>query len=105
MIQAKNVHIIGIGGIGTSAVAKWWKEQGATVTGSDVHQNELILELQKMGIDVRLGHFAENVPDVCDLIIHSRAVSATNVERQVASERNITDISYPQFLGQLAKNY
>ncbi len=105
MIQAKNVHIIGIGGIGTSAVAKWWKEQGAAVTGSDVHQNELVLELEKMGIDVRLGHFAENVPIECDLTIHSRAVAATNVERQVASERNITDISYPQFLGQLAKNY
>ncbi|PIZ54620.1 UDP-N-acetylmuramate--L-alanine ligase [Candidatus Uhrbacteria bacterium CG_4_9_14_0_2_um_filter_41_50] len=105
MIQAKNVHIIGIGGIGTSAVAKWWKEQGATVTGSDVHKNELVLELEKIGIDVRLGHFAENVPVDCDLIIHSRAVAATNVERQVASERSITDISYPRFLGLLAKNY
>lgn len=105
MISAKNVHIIGIGGIGTSAVAKWWQAQGAIVTGSDVHKNELISELEKIGIEVFLGHFAENIPNICDLVIHSRAVLRTNVERQVATERGIINLSYPEFLGELAKVY
>ena len=105
MVEAKNVHIIGIGGIGTSAVAKWWQAQGARVTGSDVHKNQLTHELEQAGIKVFFGHSDENVSDDCDLIIHSRAVSPTNPERQLAAERGIPELSYPEFLGELAKSY
>ncbi|MCH8049376.1 UDP-N-acetylmuramate--L-alanine ligase [Patescibacteria group bacterium] len=103
MISAKSVHLIGIGGIGTSAVAKWWQDQGATVTGSDVHPSKIIDDLIKRGIQVKIGHFADNVPEDCDLIIYSRAVPATNVERQVAAKRGITELSFPEFLGELAR--
>ncbi len=103
MIQAKNVHIIGVGGIGTSAVAKWWHDQGAEVSGSDMHPSAIIDELEKIGIITKIGHFADNVPSECDLIIYSRAVPETNVERQIASERGLIEWSYPQFLGELAK--
>lgn len=103
MISAKNVHIVGIGGIGTSAVAKWFLAQGATVSGSDVHESEITNDLRDRGIDVRLGHFVENVPRECDLVIYSRAVDAANVERQVASERGVAELSYPEFLGELSK--
>ncbi|MFH1711837.1 MAG: UDP-N-acetylmuramate--L-alanine ligase [Patescibacteria group bacterium] len=103
MISAQNVHIIGAGGIGTSAVAKWWQTKGATVTGSDMHSSSLINELEKAGIKVKIGHFAENVPRECDLVVYSRAVPATNVERQIASERGITQWSFAEFLGELAK--
>lgn len=103
MINAKNVHIIGLGGIGTSAVARFYLAQGAHVSGSDVHQNTIIENLIKEGVEFRLGHFAENVPRDGDLVIYSRAVAATNVERQVASEYGITELSYPQFLGELSK--
>ncbi|RMD50705.1 UDP-N-acetylmuramate--L-alanine ligase [Candidatus Parcubacteria bacterium] len=103
MIQAKNVFIIGIGGIGTSAAAKWWKAQGAKVSGSDVYRNGIVHDLENEGIKVYLGHSADNIPFDCDLVIHSRAVPVGNVERQVAAERGILDISYPEFLGELSK--
>ncbi|MBU1126091.1 MAG: UDP-N-acetylmuramate--L-alanine ligase [Patescibacteria group bacterium] len=103
MEEAKYVHIIGIGGIGTSAVAKWWKDQGATVSGSDMHPSQIIDDLEKHEIKTKIGHFADNVPTDCDLIIYSKAVPDTNVERQIAVERGITELSYPEFLGELAK--
>ncbi|KKS10717.1 MAG: UDP-N-acetylmuramate-alanine ligase [Candidatus Uhrbacteria bacterium GW2011_GWF2_41_430] len=103
MIQAKNVHIIGLGGIGTSAVARLFLEQGAKVSGSDMHVNSIIEDLKREGVDFRLGHFAENIPRECDLVIYSRAIPATCVERQVASEQGITEMSYPEFLGEIAK--
>lgn len=103
MIQAKNVHIIGVGGIGTSAVAKWWKHNGAQVTGSDMHPSDILADLEQNGIQVKLGHFADNISGSCDLVIYSRAVPATNVERQAARERGIIEWSYPEFLGELAK--
>ncbi|MBU4315161.1 UDP-N-acetylmuramate--L-alanine ligase [Patescibacteria group bacterium] len=103
MIQAKCVHIIGLGGIGTSAVARYFLSLGAKVSGSDVHTGSIVEDLQKEGVEFRLGHFVENVPRDCDLMIYSRAVPATNVERQTASELGIAELSYPEFLGKLAK--
>ncbi|MFA6522248.1 MAG: UDP-N-acetylmuramate--L-alanine ligase [Patescibacteria group bacterium] len=103
MLDAKVVHIIGVGGIGTSAVAKWFFLRGAKVTGSDVHPSPIIEELDRMGIEVKIGHFADNVPGDCDLVIYSKAVPATNVERQVASERGIEEVAYAAFLGELSK--
>lgn len=103
MISAKNVHIIGVGGIGTSAVAKWWKHQGAQVTGSDMHPGEIVDGLESFGIKVKIGHFADNIAGECDLVVYSSAVPATNVERQAAAERGIDMMSYPEFLGVLSK--
>lgn len=103
MIQAKNVHIIGLGGIGTSAVARLFLEQGARVSGSDMHVNSIIEDLKREGVDFRLGHFSENIPRECDLVIYSRAIPATNVERQIASEQGMTIMSYPEFIGEIAK--
>ncbi|MBT3230864.1 UDP-N-acetylmuramate--L-alanine ligase [Candidatus Uhrbacteria bacterium] len=103
MMNAKTVHIVGLGGIGTSAIARLFLANGATVSGSDVHSSSIIDDLKNEGIEFRLGHFAENVPRDCDLMIYSRAVPADNVERQIASERSIVELSYPEFLGELAK--
>lgn len=105
MISAKNVHIIGIGGIGTSAVARYFKAKGATISGSDMHPSDILDDLDKEGIKVKIGHFADNIPRDCDLVIYSRAVPATNVERQVAVERGISELSFPQFLGELSKEH
>lgn len=103
MINAKNVHIIGIGGIGTSAVAKWYQDQGAKVSGSDMHTSAIIDDLDKRGIEVKIGHFVDNVPRDCDLAVYSGAVPSTNVERQLIEELGITELSYSEFLGELAK--
>lgn len=103
MINSKNVHIIGLGGIGTSAVARLFLSLGAKVSGSDIHSSSIVEDLQREGVDFRLGHFAENVPRECDLIVYSRAVPADNVERQIVSERGIPEFSYPEFLGEFAK--
>ena len=102
-MNAKNVHLIGIGGIGTSAAAKWWKAQGATVTGSDVHASDITKELEKKGITLKYGQTGENVPAACDLVIYSRAVPESSPERQAVKERGLIEWSYPQFLGELSR--
>lgn len=105
MIDAKKVHLIGIGGIGVSAAAKWWKMKGTDVSGSDMHQSEIIEDLEQEGIQVKIGHFADNIPRECDLVIYSDAVPATNVERQAAEEQGIMQMSYFEFLGEIAKDH
>ena len=102
-MNSKNVHIIGLGGIGTSAIARLFLANGATVSGSDIHSSSIIDDLKSEGVEFRLGHFADSVPRDCDFVIYSRAVPADNPERQVASERGINQLSYPEFLGEFAK--
>jgi UDP-N-acetylmuramate--alanine ligase len=104
MLDAQKVHIIGIGGIGTSAVAKWYLNQGARVTGSDMSDDRATQELKGRGVEVAIGtQSTGEIPEGTDLVIYSRAVPADNAERLAAKERGITEISFPQFLGMLAQ--
>lgn len=104
MLDAKKVHIIGIGGIGTSAVAKWYLHSGAEVTGSDMAENQATAELIERGIKISIGHQADGtIPEGTDLVIYSRAVPADNAERVAAKTAGITELSFPQFLGALAQ--
>ncbi len=105
MQKYKNVHIIGIGGIGTSAVAKFFLLKKTIVSGSDVHKSKIIDELESMGAKIKIGHFVDNIPIDCDLIVYSRAVPDDNIEIKVAYDQGIELISYAQFLGKLSEDY
>ncbi|MBU0614414.1 UDP-N-acetylmuramate--L-alanine ligase [Patescibacteria group bacterium] len=105
MNEYKKVHIIGIGGIGTSAVAKFFLLKKAVVSGSDAHPSEITEELESMGAKVFIGHFSENITKDCDLVVYSRAVQEDNVEFVSAKKMGIEIFSYAQFLGKLAEGY
>ncbi|MBI5023097.1 MAG: UDP-N-acetylmuramate--L-alanine ligase [Candidatus Magasanikbacteria bacterium] len=106
--QIKKIHCVGIGGIGVSAVAKFFLSRGATVTGSDVFSSAITQDLEKRGAKIFYGHRAENVATDVDLLIYSPAVPKNNSERLMARQngrRPIKELSYPEFLGELSKNY
>lgn len=101
---AKNIHIIGIGGIGVSAIAKWALEQGKQVSGSDVRENEMTTWLREHGALVHVGeHAAKNIPELCDLVLHTVAAQATNVERSTAEARGISTLTYPEAVNALLR--
>jgi UDP-N-acetylmuramate--alanine ligase len=99
------IHIIGIGGIGVSAVAKLMLQQGVSVSGSDATASDLTQELIDLGATVSIGHDASNLPNDVELVIYSDAVPEDNPERQAAAEQGIEQLSYFKYLGQLSKNY
>ena len=96
---------MGIGGIGISALAKLLSRRGAEVTGSDLMTSSVTRELEIEGKRVFIGHSAENVPTDCDLIIYSPAVPENNPERVVARERGVSEMSYPEALGELSREF
>ena len=55
------VHFIGIGGIGMSGIAEVMATLGYKVQGSDLTDNYNVARLRKNGIDVHVGHKAENL--------------------------------------------
>lgn len=95
----KVAHFVGIGGVGTSAVARMLLARGVSVSGSDREPSPNTEKLIAEGVKVFFGHDASNVPDGCDLVAYSPAVKIDNPELVVAAERGIQVFSYPRVLG------
>ncbi len=83
------VHIVGIGGAGMSAIATVLAGMGHRVSGSDLKSSPFFERLRALGVDVRIGHAAENVGRDVDIVAVSTAIPATNPEVAVAGERGI----------------
>ncbi|MBI2909094.1 MAG: UDP-N-acetylmuramate--L-alanine ligase [Chloroflexi bacterium] len=98
--SSKNVHFIGIGGIGMSAIAKVLLEDGYTVSGSDLSPSPLTEALAAQGARIFKGHSAANVGDPC-LVVISSAVAPDNPEVQEAQRRGIPVIKRAEMLGRL----
>lgn len=91
------IHIIGIGGTGMSAIAVVLHEQGMIVRGSDQTDSEMAARLRALGIEVTVGHRAENV-DGADIVLYSSAVHPENPEFDAACRRGIPSFKRSEFL-------
>jgi UDP-N-acetylmuramate--alanine ligase len=100
------IHFIGIGGIGVSALARYYLAKGYEVSGSDLVSSEITKALEKLGAKIFIGkHKARNLPKDADLVIYSPAVEEKNPELKKARKLKIKCQSYPQALGELTKNH
>ena len=102
--EYKRIHCIGIGGIGLSAIAEILLSRGYQVSGSDMKESDMAEKLRADGIDVIVGHSADNVEGV-DLIIYSAAIGMDNPELAKAEELGIPAITRAQALGALMTEY
>lgn len=101
-----HIHFVGIGGIGISALAKYYLASGSAVSGSDLKPSEITRELEKLGIKVKIGtHSKKNLPKETSLVIYTPAVASNNKEIEEARKRNLTVLSYPQAVGELTWKY
>lgn len=99
----KKIHFVGLGGIGVSAVAKFFKLQGSEVSGSDIEPTEITDECKNLGITFYSGHNANHITSNMDLVIYSDAVPQDNPERLRAAELSIQQKSYAEILGEISK--
>ena len=100
------IHFIGIGGIGVSALARYYLEKGVKVTGSDLVSSEITNALIEKGAKLFVGkHKIKNLPKDADLVIYSPAVPTDNPELKRAKKLGIKCQSYPEALGELTKKY
>jgi UDP-N-acetylmuramate--alanine ligase len=98
--KIKNVHLIGIGGIGISAVARMMLHDGKVVTGQDMQDGEVVNELRKVGANITIGQSYENIPNDTDLIIYTIAIDNYDPElaKKIKERTDIPVRSYPQML-------
>lgn len=100
----KNIHCIGIGGVGLSAIAEILNSRGYNVSGSDMNKSAITDRLEKNGITVHIGHRAENV-DNANLIVYSAAIAEENPEIIRARELNIPLAGRAEVLGTLMDDF
>jgi UDP-N-acetylmuramate--alanine ligase len=94
------IHIIGIGGIGMSGLAKLLHQDNIKVQGSDLSENFQVTELRKLGIKVFTNHSAENIWG-CSLVVKSSAIKNDNVEIKEAKNKAIPVISRAELLSNM----
>lgn len=91
------VHFLGIGGIGVSALARYYLAKGHQVSGSDLAASEITGALKEKGVEVFIGE--NKIPQNADLVIYSPAVKIEGLKSRIPT------LSYPQTLGELTKKY
>ncbi|MDR2081058.1 MAG: UDP-N-acetylmuramate--L-alanine ligase [Campylobacteraceae bacterium] len=75
----KKIHFIGIGGIGISALARFLKQQGYEISGSDIKASKTTKELEEEGVKVTIPHDENAIADQ-DFVVYSAAIKESNIE-------------------------
>jgi UDP-N-acetylmuramate--alanine ligase len=80
LINIKNIYFIGIGGIGMSALARYFNTQGVTVSGYDKTPTPLTDDLIKEGISI---HFEDDIHQIdreATVVVYTPAIPAEHTE-------------------------
>ncbi|TPW33589.1 UDP-N-acetylmuramate--L-alanine ligase [Martelella alba] len=96
------VHFIGIGGIGMSGIAEVLNNLGYRVQGSDQAESANVQRLREKGIEVAIGHAAENLKDA-EVVVVSSAIRRTNPELSAARERLLPIVRRAEMLAELMR--
>ncbi len=96
------IHFVGIGGIGMSGIAEVMATLGYTVQGSDLSDNYNVERLRKAGIQVHIGHAAENLGGA-QVVVTSSAVTAGNPEVVEARNRYLPVVRRAEMLAELMR--
>ena len=101
----EHIHFIGIGGIGMSALARFFKHEGKIVSGSDKDTTPITCGLEALGIEVRHEQTAANITDDIDLIVYTEAMSGEQEEMVAARKLGVPMMNYFDALGVVANPY
>ncbi len=106
-----SIYFIGIGGIGMSALARWFNANNFYVAGYDKTCTPLTLELEAEGIQVHYEDSIDLIPlkvtsnSIGTLIVYTPAVPKDHTELNYLRSRDFEILKRSQVLGELTKNY
>lgn len=102
----KNVYFIGIGGIGMSAIARYYNAKGYCVSGYDKTPSELTSKLESEGISVHYTDDISFIPKDIEetLVVYTPAIPADMGELEYVRKNSYRVIKRSQMLGEIAGN-
>lgn len=98
----RHVHLLGIGGVGVSALVPLLQHAGASVSGCDLAANHTCRALAGEGVPVVIGHDPAHV-ESADVVVHSSAVPREHAELRRARARGCTVLSRAACLAELLR--
>ncbi len=103
--QVKKVYFLGIGGIGMSALARFFKSRGCSIDGYDRTATPLTKELEKEGMQIHYHEDEDLIPNGIDLVVYTPAVPKRNTEYQFFLENGYPILKRSQVLGLISSGY
>lgn len=102
----KNVYFIGIGGIGMSAIARYFKHAGCNVSGYDRTPTKLTAALEAEGIRIHYEERPDLIPTEIDetLVIYTPAIPAQMKELVMVFEKGYRVVKRSRALGEIASS-
>ena len=101
-LRVKQIHFVGIGGIGMSGLAELLKTVGLRVTGSDAKETEVTRRLVSLGIPISSGHRPGHVAGA-DVVVYSSAVKEDNPEVAAARAAGLPVIKRAEMLAEVMR--
>ncbi|MEY3322389.1 MAG: hypothetical protein RLZZ417_1972 [Bacteroidota bacterium] len=101
----KNIYFIGIGGIGMSAIARYFNERGVKIFGYDKTETVLTNQLSTEGMEICYEHnYKEPFPSDIDLVIFTPAVPLSHPICTYFTNKDIPFMKRAEVLGLISKN-
>jgi UDP-N-acetylmuramate--alanine ligase len=100
-----NVYFLGIGGIGMSALARYFLSKGWKVFGYDKTPTSLTDRLQEEGMNIHFEEDVKQIPGQIDLVVYTPAVPLDHSEYKFFKEQQITLLKRAEVLGAIADGY
>ncbi len=100
----RNVYFIGIGGVSMSSLARICTKDGYNVGGSDRTRSQLTDDLKSEGIEVHIGHSADNASGFT-VFVYNAAINDGNPEYRYARDNGYDLIYRADFLGYIIAKY
>jgi UDP-N-acetylmuramate--alanine ligase len=104
-----SIYFLGIGGIGMSALARWFRHSGLKVAGYDRNSSPLIHELMEEGMEIHFEDRIEMIPGYLTkektLIVFTPAIPKDHKEYNYLKAGGFTIVKRSEVLGMLTKNY
>ena len=104
MNKTSNIYFLGIGGIGMSALARYFHKKGNIVSGYDKTPSPLTAKLEEEGILIHYEDNPELIPDNVDLVILTPAIPRDSLELEFLRNKNVRIIKRAEVLGEISRH-
>ncbi len=111
LVNYHNVYFIGIGGIGMSALARWFNHNGFSVSGYDRTPTSLTSKLEEEGISIHFEDAVDHIPEAVknnkeqSLVVVTPAIPKTHKELNFLKDRGFKLHKRSEVLGMISANF
>lgn len=102
---ATPIYFLGIGGIGMSALARYYKQLGYFVSGYDLNSSSLTKQLEAEGMDIHYDEDITQIPKDPEMVVYTPAIPAENKELIFCQESGLPLIKRAALLGKISQQY